>query len=123
MNVSSPPTSIPSVVPTNACTNDTIINGVLYFQTSSGANSCSCSSASQGPAIGFTNTSNLGAGATISVFWGGAGTTANGGTTSPSIIPSSLLSSNTGTLSSFPGQSSNSSNGHYAGSGAAGPGT
>ncbi|MEY2651001.1 MAG: hypothetical protein RLZZ321_93, partial [Bacteroidota bacterium] len=123
VNVSSPPTSIPSVVPTNACTNDTIINGVLYFQTSSGANSCSCSSASQGPAIGFTNTSNLGAGATINIYWGGAGSSLNGGTSLYTTIPSITLSGNTGTLSSFPGQSSNPLNGHYAGMGAAGTGS
>jgi hypothetical protein len=129
VNVSAPPTSIPSVVPTNACTNDTIINGTLMFQTSSGTNSCSCSSASQGPAIGFTNTANLGAGATINVYWGGAGTSNNGGTAAFTQIPSNLLQGNSGTLSNFPGQTTASSptisaaNGHYAGSGAAGPGS
>ena len=121
--VSAPPTSIPSLVPTNACTNDTIVNGALVFQTSSGTNSCSCSSASQGPAIGLTNTANLGSSSTIDVYWGGAGTSLNGGTLPFTTIPSNTLSGNTGTLSSFPGQSSNPINGHYAGSGAAGPGS
>ena len=127
--VSAPPTSIPSLVPTNACTNDTIVNGALVFQTSSGTNSCSCSSASQGPAIGFTNTANLGASSTIDVYWGGAGNSSNGGTSPFTTIPSNTLSGNTGTLSTFPGQVNNfmpqvySSNGHYAGSGAAGPGS
>ena len=71
VNVGSAPTNIPSIVPTNTCTNDTIINGTLIFQTSSGS-SCSCQNSTQGPAIGFTNTSNLG-GATITIYWGGMG--------------------------------------------------
>ena len=127
--VGASPTAIPSLVPTNACTNDTIVNGTLIFQTSSGTNSCSCSSVSQGPAIGFTNTSNLGAGTSINVYWGGAGTTNNGGTNAFTQIPSTLLAANTGTLSNFPGQTTASNpsissvNGHYAGSGAAGPGS
>ncbi|MFN5311361.1 MAG: beta strand repeat-containing protein, partial [Flavobacteriales bacterium] len=121
--VSAPPTSIPSLVPTNACTNDTVVNGTLVFQTSSGTNSCICSSSTQGPAIGFTNTANLGGTATIDVYWGGVGVPANGGTNVFTTIPSTTLSGNSGTLSSFPGQLSNPSSGHYAGSGAAGTGS
>ncbi|MEY3099322.1 MAG: hypothetical protein RIS63_210, partial [Bacteroidota bacterium] len=121
--VSAPPTAIPSLVPTNACTNDTVVNGTLVFQTSSGTNSCTCSSSTQGPAIGFTNTANLGGTATIDIYWGGVGVLANGGTNVFTTIPSTTLSGNSGTLSSFPGQLSNPSSGHYAGSGAAGTGS
>ena len=70
VNVGLAPTNLPSILPANPCTNDTIINGTLIFQTSNGINSCSCQTPNQGPAIGFTNTSTLG-GATITIYWGG----------------------------------------------------
>ena len=104
VNVGPAPTNIPSIVQANNCTNDTIINGTLIFQTSNGNSSCSCQNAGQGPAIGFTNTSNLGD-ATITIYWGGNGTSSNGGT-QHTIIPSASLVGNSGTLTSFPGQSS-----------------
>lgn len=125
VNVGPAPTNLPSILPANTCTNDTIINSTLIFQTSNGNNSCSCQNISQGPAIGFTNTSNLG-GATITIHWGGNGTSSNGGT-GPTTITSSQLTSgpfnSAGTLINFPGQSQNPLNGHYSGTNASGPGS
>ena len=112
--VSGPPPIIPTLGPGNSCTQTYTSNGVTVFQTSSG-NSCGCLNQNMGPAISLLNTNQYPAGTTAQIYWGGNGSTANGGTSASTTFtgPFPTAAANT---SNFTGQTFTGSNnlGHYS---------
>lgn len=116
IEVSEAPPLVPELISGHPCTQtDTLelFTDVVVFQTQSGQSSCTCTPSSIGPLLAINNTNAYPAGTVSHIYWGGAGSPVNGGSsafTTQEGFPTSET-----TLQQFPGQFTAS--GHYSNQG------